>query len=237
MHRRIAVLSGKGGTGKSTLTVGVGRALTGQGKRVLLLDLDVGFRCLDLMLGVTDRLVFDLGDVLRGKPLDDALLPAPDCDGLALLAAPAALPDDPAPFSALLASLESRFDFVLLDFPAGKPTLLSAVPVEITSALVVATPDEISLRDAVGLRAYLPDGVDARLVLNRFSRAALRRTSFADLDRVVDTCGLPLAAVVPFDGDLAVGAPASSTSPARAAWQRLAQRLDGKSVPIPAKKI
>lgn len=233
MHRLLAVVSGKGGTGKSTLCAGLGRALARGGKRVLLIDLDAGMRCLDLLLHVSDRLVFDLSDVLAGKPLADAALAVEDAPGLFVLAAPAdpQLPD-PTAFRAFLEEIQAEYDFVFLDFAAGPVNpCLACLPAD-AEVLVVATPDEAAVRDAALLRQALTDLSGVRLVLNGFSYTQFWQTPYPSLDALIDACGLPLAGVIPFDPTLRMRKGAKH-SPARQAFERLSQRLCGKSVPLP----
>lgn len=227
-----AFVSGKGGTGKSTLCAGLGCALAAKQRRVLVLELDAGFRCLDLLLGVADRLVFDLNDVLRGKPVEEAALHPDACPTLSLLAAPQ---DEPVLCDALpdfLRAAAAQYDALLFDFAAGWSDALALLPAG-TKALVVATPDDVALRDATVLARRLPAGLDGRIVLNRFSVPALRRSSYPNLDRVVDLCGLPLAGLIPFDDTLAAARGSLRKSPARLAFTRLAARFEGNAVPLP----
>ena len=121
MGSAIMVTSGKGGTGKSSFTAGVGGCLAGLGKKVLCVDLDIGLRGLDLLLGMADRAVMDFSDVMAGRcPLDSAAAPHPDIPGLFLLTAPIRPDDlDFDRFREVIALAKENYDFVLLDSPAG----------------------------------------------------------------------------------------------------------------------
>ena len=122
----IAVVSGKGGTGKTSFTAGVGAALAQSGRRVLCLDCDIGLRNLDLALGLSDRTLMDFSDVAQGRcTLDLAAVEHPKVPGLFLLTAPARLrgrPVSEAQMTALLQEVRKQFDFCLLDAPAGLGT-------------------------------------------------------------------------------------------------------------------
>ena len=119
----IVITSGKGGTGKTSLTGGIGAALARQGCRTLCLDADVGLRNLDLALGMADAALMDFTDVMAGRcPLDRAVAPHPGVEGLYLLTAPLTLPADfagEAGFRELLDKARQDFDWVLIDAPAG----------------------------------------------------------------------------------------------------------------------
>ena len=123
MGQVIAVVSGKGGTGKSSFTAGVGSALALMGYKVLCVDCDVGLRNLDLSLGMADRALMDFSDVIADRcSLSDAVVPHPRIRGLHLLTAPVHLREEDADVSrmkGLVQTLKEEFDFCLMDAPAG----------------------------------------------------------------------------------------------------------------------
>ena len=148
----IAVVSGKGGTGKTSFTAGISTALALSGKRVLCLDCDIGLRNLDLALGLSDRALMDFSDVAQGRcSLESAVVEHPKIPGLFLLTAPVrsrGRPVSEAEMSALLDEVRSQYDACLLDAPAGLGGGFILAATAADRAIVVTTTDASSLRDA-----------------------------------------------------------------------------------------
>ena len=164
----IATCSGKGGVGKSTVSVNTAIALQNEGKSVLLIDMDAGMRCLDLLLGVNEKLVFDLSDVLAGKSLEECILRIDGYRELYLLAAPATKDEiDTEKWKELISLVSDNFDAVIIDFPAGNDvSLLSALPYD-AQIVCVANPDAVSVRDASFMGNLLSkQDKKARLIIN-----------------------------------------------------------------------
>lgn len=235
----LAVLSGKGGTGKSTSAAALACALSERGRRVVCVDADTELRNLDLVLGLGERAVTDYGDVLNGsRSLEDALIPSPLFPNLSLLAAPP-LPGAGGPES-LLPALKELADYVLVDYPGGVARLTEE-PLPADRLLVVATADPCSHRDAerIAQLAAARGSPVPRLLINRVNPKLLRVRG-ATLDDTVDQTGLQLIGAVPEDPDvtlsLAAGKPLLSWSSKRrgaaAAYRRIAARLDGERVPL-----
>ena len=184
----IAVVSGKGGTGKTSFTAGVGAALALSGRRVLCLDCDIGLRNLDLALGLSDRTLMDFSDVAQNRcSLDLAAVEHPKIPGLFLLTAPARLRGRPvteAQMTALLQEVRRRYDFCLLDAPAGLGTGFQLATCRADRCVVVTTADASSLRDAQHTVMELnrfPAGA-LHLVVNRVRKKLLRQLQIcADL--------------------------------------------------------
>lgn len=222
----LSLVSGKGGTGKSTAAVGLSRALAQSGRRTLVCDLDIGLPCLDLLMGLSDRVIFDWGDILAGRCTPQGAL-VEDASGACLLPSPAVPPKDfsLAKLADLLRSFKDDFDYILLDTPAGLG--LSVVLSRMLSDLCVAVTllDPVSLRDVQKL-THLLEAPPVRLLVNRLSRDSLRRSGHPDLDAVMDACGLPLLGVLPEDADLLCH---KTPHPVFAA---MADRLAGKQVPL-----
>mgnify|MGYP000865076450 CR=1 FL=1 len=243
MNSVTVIASGKGGAGKSTVTAGLGAALAARGRRVLLIDGDAGLGCLDHMLGVSERRVFDLADVVSGAAEPDkAVYVSSFSPNLFLLPAPGAEEDVVSPdIMRELAGVFSRYyDYVLIDSPAGVGQGFFSAAAAARRALLVATPDPVCLRDTAQTRLRLREAgvAQQRLVINRFSGAAFRRQGYyRDLDAVIDAAGVRLIAVVPDDPRLAAAAanarPAPEKSPGGMALARLAARMEGERVPLP----
>ena len=239
----IAVVSGKGGTGKTSFTAGVGAALAQSGRRVLCLDCDIGLRNLDLALGLSDRTLMDFSDVAQGRcTLDLAAVEHPKVPGLFLLTAPARLrgrPVSEAQMTALLQEVRKQFDFCLLDAPAGLGTGFQLATCGADRCVVVTTADASSLRDAQHTVMELdrfPAGT-LHLVVNRVRKKLLRQLH-ATIDDAIDKAGLPLLGVVPEDDALPLcmnrGVPIllADGQSAASAYRNIAKRLQGERVPL-----
>ena len=244
MGQCIAVVSGKGGTGKTSFTAGVGEALALSGRRVLCLDCDVGLRNLDLALGLSDRALMDFSDVAQGRcSLESAVVEHPRLPGLFLLTAPVRTRGRPVTetqMADLLAEVRKRYDFCLLDAPAGLGTGFLLATASADRAVVVTTTDPSSLRDAQHTVMELDRFGSGKLhlVVNRV-RKKLLRSMHATIADAIDKAGLPLIGVVPEDDALLLsltrGTPlllASSQSPAAWAYRNIAARLQGGRVPL-----
>ena len=244
MGQCIAVVSGKGGTGKTSFTAGVGEALALSGRRGLCLDCDVGLRNLDLALGLSDRALMDFSDVAQGRcSLESAVVEHPRLPGLFLLTAPVRTRGRPVTetqMADLLAEVRKRYDFCLLDAPAGLGTGFLLATASADRAVVVTTTDPSSLRDAQHTVMELDRFGSGKLhlVVNRV-RKKLLRSMHATIDDAIDKAGLPLIGVVPEDDALLLsltrGTPlllASSQSPAAWAYRNIAARLQGGRVPL-----
>lgn len=240
MGETICIASGKGGTGKSSVSAALAGALAALGKSVLLVDLDIGLRNLDLVLGLTEAALFDFTDVLFGRvSLKDAVCEHPECPGLFFLAAPLGAPESPVTAESLAeftAQAKACYDFCILDCPAGLGEGFSQAAAVADRAIVVCTADQTSLRDAQMTRfALLEHGVeDLRLVLNRMQK----RVYGIGADDAIDKTGLRLLGVVPEDkrviscanrGELLQRYP---KAPAARAFSNIAQRLLGVEVPL-----
>lgn len=246
MGRLLAVTSGKGGVGKSSVSVNIARSLNERGNNVLLIDLDAGMRCLDLMLGVSDRLIFDLNDVLnKSKTLEEAIIRASNYSfDMHFLAAPLKEKINPAALYNLVTDACTRYDFVILDFPAGTADeLLKALP-RYCEALVVCNADAVSLRDAgiMGDSLKKLGLMSVRLILNRVSFENMRRGITANIDESIDGCGIRLIGVVPQSMEMYIsscsGKALNKKSRAAKAFDRIARRLLGYDIPLmPYKKI
>lgn len=241
MSTVIAVTSGKGGTGKTSLVGAVGSCLAALGYPTLCIDMDVGLRNLDLTLGLADRALMDFTDVLQGRcSLERAAVEHPEIDGLFLLTAPVTLPEalPPEQVRWMLAEAKRRFDYILLDAPAGLGTGFQMSTCGCDRAIVVSTTDASALRDAQRTVTELMRRVDQiHLVVNRIQPKLLKKLRF-NIDNAMDIAGLPLLGIVPEDSQVMVcanrGLPLilSSGKGAALAYRNIALRLAGRRVPL-----
>ena len=239
----IAVVSGKGGTGKTSLTAGVGTALALSVQRVLCVDCDIGLRNLDLALGLTDRALMDFSDVAQNRcSLESAVVSHPNVPNLYLLTAPVRM-RGPAvttlDFRLMLGKIRQQFDYCLLDAPAGLGEGFRLAVCAADRCVVVTTQDASSLRDAqhtvMELRSFGPGRL--HLVVNRVKKKLLH-SMHATIDDAIDKAGLPLIGVVPEDDALPLalnrGVPLllASRGAAAGAYRNIAIRLQGGHAPL-----
>ena len=235
----IMVCSGKGGTGKSTVSVLLGACLARLGRKTLLVELDSGLRSVDIIAGVYGRTVYDIEDVLCGRCEGaKAVVPSPLYPGLAVISAPyegGAV--EAAPLGRLLTAMRPYFDFILLDTAAGMGAPFTAASTVADKALLVLTPDPVALRDGKIVADRLLAQSAVRLVMNRVRRESFgKNAAVADLDECIDTVGVQLLAVIPESRVLqlagANGTVPPAADPAVVAGQAMAKRLCGQRVPL-----
>jgi len=237
----IAVTSGKGGTGKTSLVGAVGSCLAALGYPTLCVDMDVGLRNLDLSLGLADRALMDFSDVLQGRcSLDRAVVEHPELKGLFLLTAPLKLPRglDEEAMKRLLAQARERFSYILLDAPAGLGECFQLAVCGCDRAIVVTTTDASALRDAQQTVTVLARRLERiHLVVNRVQPKLLRRLH-TTIDDAMDTAGLPLLGVVPEDSQVMLSANRGrplilcENRNAAVAYLNIARRLAGQKVSL-----
>lgn len=242
MGQIIAVVSGKGGTGKTSFVSHVGLYLAKLGNRVLCVDCDIGLRNLDIALGMSDCAVTDFTDVLEGRySLKEAATPHPIQKNLYLLTAPSnpSRPIDAAAFARLMDQVRRSFDYCLVDAAAGLGSGFRLSVTNCDRCVVVTTTDPTSLRDAqrtVMELGHLRNG-RVHMVVNRCKKKLLK-TLRQTIDDAIDTAGLPLLGVVPDDDDLPValgrGIPLlfMYNRCASVAYCNIARRLTGERVPL-----
>lgn len=208
MAKCIMVISGKGGTGKTTFSAALGAALAEQGARVICMDLDSGMGNLDLQLGMHEAAVFSVEDVLSGaRTAEEAAAPVPGFDGLSILCAPRpGFVPEKEPLAALCRELTEREINVILDLGAGLGPCAEAAREAADLAMVVCLPEPSSLRDATGVAQFLQERprLPVRLVCNRIpTRPGLLRKREVNVDACMDTVGLPLGAMIREDPKVA----------------------------------
>ena len=242
MSTAIAITSGKGGTGKTSLTGGVASCLAALGRRVLCVDMDVGLRNLDLTLGMSDRALMDFTDVLSGRTtLEKAAVPHPVIQGLYLLTAPLTMPRDLITEEGLrnfLTRAKAQYDYVLMDAPAGLGGGFRMSVCGADRAIVVSTTDASALRDAQRTVGELTRSLEhIHLVVNRVQPKLLRQLH-TTIDDAMDTAGLPLLGIVPEDPQVMLAANRGeplilmARYGAARAYLNIARRLLGQRVPL-----
>lgn len=242
MGQVIAIVSGKGGTGKTSFTALTGAALAQLGHRTLVLDCDVGLRDLDLALGMTDRALMDFSDVVAGRAtLEDAAVQHHRLTNLYLLTAPltteAALSMDA--MRALLEQVRGQYDYCLLDAGAGLGESFRLATANADRVIVVSTTEPSCLRDAQRTVMELHDFPTGKLhlVINRLRRKLLKSLR-SNIDDAMDAAGLPLLGVIPEDEDLPSLLGRGMVdgfgyySPTKRASKNIARRICGEKVPL-----
>ena len=243
MGELIAVASGKGGTGKTSVTAGVSSALAAMGKRVLCIDCDVGLRNLDISLGLADQCPLSFLDVMDGiYPLSRAAV-HPDYPTLHFLTAPISCPPeriDIHRFGAMLARARGIYDYIFLDAPAGVDAGFKLAATYADRCILVTGPGPASVRDATRTAQVLElmGKTNVRLVVNRIDPKLVRAMD-TTVDDVMDTAGLPLLGIVPEDRNVTLAAafnrPLLKFKPKSAAAKactRIAKRILGQPEPI-----
>ena len=240
MGRLFATLSGKGGVGKSSISVMLARALKKHGK-VLLIDMDTGLSCLDLMLNVDERVVFTLNDALNNeRDIADVVIGCED--NLDLIAAPERAVD-PKALRSFMFDISEKYDYVIADFPAGKNSdLLSGMPL-FCEFLIVSKPDPVSLRDAEILSGDISDEyLSKRLIINNFILKDMKKAKGIarfSIDDIIDKTKTRLLGIVPYNksvGLLQSGKPLKKRNPASKSVERITLRILGRRLPLPKLK-
>lgn len=243
--RIITITSGKGGVGKTTVTANLGVALAGLGQRVICLDADIGLRNLDMVLGLENRIVYDVVDVVEGRcKLRQALIKDKRLTELHLL--PAAQTRDksavkPEDLIHVCNELRQEVDFILIDSAAGIEDGFRTALAPANEVLIVTNPEVSAVRDAdrvVGLVEASEKG-PARLILNRLKPEMINRGDMLDTSDVLDILAIELIGIVPDDEIVLVssnrGNPVAMNerSTAGAAFRNIARRLLGEDIPFP----
>ena len=243
MGELIAVLSGKGGTGKTSVCAGIATALAAEGKRVLCVDCDVGLRNLDIALGLTDSGGLSFLDICEGSYSLERAERHPDFPSLFFLTAPMNRSIDqinPITFGDMLQRARGFFDYIFLDAPAGVDAGFRLVTGVADRFLVVTGAGPAAMRDATRVADLLElaGKRNVRLVVNRVDRDLLATVRLT-IDDVMDTAGLPLMGVVLEDPNVTLAASFGKPvlkyarrSNAAKAYRRIARRLQGLPEPM-----
>ncbi len=242
MGALIAVLSGKGGTGKTSVCAGIASALAQMGKQVLCIDCDAGLRNLDIALGIPELPALSFTEVSEGGYRLEQATEHPLYPNLRFLTAPmnhTADSIDSDAFGAMLTQAADRYAYVFLDVPTGLGAGFQMAAQFADRFLLVAGTDPASIRDAArtGQALELMGKTDVRLILNRVDKKLLSAMKLT-VDDVMDRTGLPLLGLIPEDANVLLAAAAKqplmkyTPKGAAAACQRIAKRITGISVPV-----
>lgn len=244
MGEAIVITSGKGGVGKTTTTANIGTALAAMGKRVVMVDGDTGLRNLDVLMGLENRIVFTLLDVVEENcRLKQALIRDKRYENLFLL--PTAQTRDKNDINAeqmltLVNELKNEYDYVLIDCPAGIEQGFENAVIGADRAIVVVNPEVTSIRDADRVIGKLDArGLDDhKLIVNRIDTEMVKKGDMLGINDVIDNLAIKLIGVVPNDRDITIstnrGEPIvlNDGSKAGQAFRDIAKRITGENVPF-----
>ena len=242
MGEAIVITSGKGGVGKTTTTANIGAALALLGKKVCVIDADIGLRNLDLVMGLENRIVYDIVDVVTGVcKVKQALIRDKRFENLSLL--PAAQTKDknavnPEQMKDLISDLKKTHDFVLVDCPAGIEQGFKNAIAGADRAIVVTTPEVSAVRDADRIIGLLEAAEisDPQLIVNRLRVDMVKRGEMMNVQDIEDILAINLIGVVPDDEEVVMstnrGEPAvlKPNSLSGMAFSNIARRITGEDV-------
>ncbi|EUJ58517.1 septum site-determining protein MinD [Listeria fleischmannii] len=245
MGEAIVITSGKGGVGKTTSTANLGTALALQGKKVCLVDMDIGLRNLDVVLGLENRIIYDLVDVIEGRcKIHQALIKDKRFDDLLFLL-PAAQTTDKTAVSAeqmktLIEELKPDYDYILIDSPAGIETGYKNAVAGADKAIVVTTPEISAVRDADRIIGLLEkeDIEPPKLIINRIRTQMMQNGDVMDIDEITTHLSIELIGII-IDDDEVIrssnsGDPVAMLPNNRASqgYRNIVRRLLGESIPL-----
>lgn len=244
--KAVVITSGKGGVGKTTAVANIGTALGLMGRRVAVIDADIGLRNLDVVMGLENRIVYDLVNVIEGTcRIKQALIKDRRTDGLYLMPAAqtrqksAIQPDQ---MQELCEELKQDFDYILIDSPAGIEQGFRNAVAGAAEAIIITTPEVSAIRDADRVIGLLEaEGMGSPvLIINRFQTTMVREGDMVSREDILELLAIDLLGVVPEDRDIIVssnrGVPVvhDPKSKSGEAFRRIAGRMEGDEVPLMA---
>lgn len=242
MSEVIAVASGKGGVGKTTVVAGLSACLAAMGYKVLAVDADIGLRNLDIALGMSDMTALDFGDVLAGRTsFEKAAVSHYEFKNLFLLNAPNVMPDaEDTEFAEMIRHAKSGFDYCFIDCSAGLGRSLRMAAASADRAVIVTTPDIASLRDAAQTAELFEQyGVSKiGLIVNRVRPRLIEKGEAPNIDDAMDASGVPLLGIIPEDERVISGTNhgkpivMTATGGAALAFYNISRRITGKKIPL-----
>ena len=244
MGKAIVITSGKGGVGKSTAAVNIGTCLARSGRKVVIIDTDLGLRNLDVIMGLENMIVYNLVDVVKGScRMKDALINSTFCPDLYLL--PAAQTKNKSAvltssMYSLILDLKKEFDYVIIDCPAGIDQGFENAITGADMGIVIATSDITSIRAADRVIGLLQaHGIrDNHLILNRLRSDLMHNDKMMSVEDITEILAIDLLGLIPEDDSVIVstnqGKPVSDLpSPAGTAYKNICCRLEGEDKPFP----
>ncbi|MDE6357933.1 MAG: septum site-determining protein MinD [Eubacteriales bacterium] len=244
MSEVIVITSGKGGVGKTTTSANLGTGLALAGKKVAMIDADIGLRNLDVIMGLENRIVYDLIDVVEGNcRLKQALIKDKRYDTLFLLPAAQTRDKDavsPEQMQKLCDNLKEDFDYIIIDCPAGIEQGFKNAIAGADRAIVVTTPEVSAVRDADRIIGLLEANElnNPMLILNRIRVDMVKKGDMLAMEDVTEILAIDILGIVPDDESIVVsankGEPAvtDSSSKAGQAYRNITQRIMGNEVPL-----
>lgn len=244
MGKTIVITSGKGGVGKTTSTANIGVALSKLNKKTVVIDADIGLRNLDVVLGLENRIVYTLNDVIENRcRTKQALIRDKRYDGLYLL--PASQIKDksairPTQMADLCKELENTFDYVIVDCPAGIEQGFQNAIAGAKEAIVVTTPEVSAVRDADRIISLLDINSipTIKLVINRVRLDMMQKGQMMDINDILDILGVELIGLIPDEEEIVIasnrGEPVSGKSDlvTAKAYFDIARRVTGEEIPM-----
>lgn len=244
MGEAIVITSGKGGVGKTTTTANIGTALALMDKKVCLIDTDIGLRNLDVIMGLENRIIYDIVDVINGRcKLKQALIKDKRFDYLSLL--PAAQTSDKSAVTTegmkeIIKELKTEYDYIIIDCPAGIEQGFQNAVAGADRAIVVTTPEKSSVRDADRIIGLLEkkDIDPPTLIINRIRKHMMKNGDMLDIDEIVQVLSIDLIGIVLDDDEVIKasnhGEPVAfqPNTKASIAYRNIARRILGESVPL-----
>src|SRR5690625_686963 len=244
MGEAIVITSGKGGVGKTTTTANLGTALALMNKKVCLIDSDIGLRNLDVVMGLENRIIYDIVDVIEGRcKLKQALIQDKRFEYMSLL--PAAQTSDKSSLTIdgmkeIITELKQDYDYIVIDCPAGIEQGFQSAIAAADKAIVVVTPEQSSVRDAERIIGLLEqkEFERPRLVINRIRNHMMKEGNMMDIDDIVQVLSIDLIGVVMDDEEVIkasnLGEPVvmHPNIKSAVAYRNIARRILGESVPL-----
>jgi len=244
--KSFVVTSGKGGVGKTTITSNLGTALALLDKKVCVVDADIGLRNLDVVMGLENRVVYDLVHVIEGEcRLKQALIKHKRAEGLYLLPASQTRSKEaitPDQMRELIVKLkeEGQFDYIFVDCPAGIEHGFRNAIAAADEAILVTTPEISAIRDAdrvIGL-LQAAEIYEPKLIINRLSLNMVKSRQMMDKEDIIDILAIDLLGVIPEDEQIIVSTNTGDPivfmddSKSASAFKRIARRIEGEDIPI-----
>jgi len=236
MAQVIMIASGKGGTGKSTIATFMAAELSLRGHKTFLTELDMGLRSIDIISGISENAVYDIGDVLSGEcSWEKAVVVSPYTKNLHIMPAPGK--KNGVEFENLIKlvdEIDGEYEYIIIDTAAGLGDAFNAALAVSAMAIIVCTADAVSVRDAriVSDEIFYNNVRDIRLIINKFDKNTFKHSGFTDGDQIIDACCTQLLGVIPYDVNIQVaamdGKPLTTDSLSKKIFSAICDRLQGK---------